>query len=367
MSSNNIDKQILANMKTHYSGLMKVGTTDFGGDFMSKTIFDLVNTDKSNGLTQEEIDAAMPQLDSFIKKSIEKDSFYADMYFGETYTEAAAKTDKNSDKTISEQIIENNLKEATKMIFEYAKNHPEDTTIQGIAKKLKELTENGKIILTDIKGRGIAGQAKRDSNNTDIVLIENHDSAGNLNPDYLLQTLLHELRHTMENDDINSKAEEVEAETFSRVYAEMITERHQYYDSITRFEQSYGGYATASPGTYNIPKNTGIAVWYKPADVKMDEKNNNLVITSDAQADLNGATIEDHIQFGNKKDEHGNPIPTSAQRVIKDSDGKIIFTKDYGKYNVKKKAFNYFNMYAEQIKLKKQMNPEKFGTNFGLQ
>ena len=38
MSSNNIDPQILANMKTHYSGLMKVGTTDFGGDLMSKAI-----------------------------------------------------------------------------------------------------------------------------------------------------------------------------------------------------------------------------------------------------------------------------------------------------------------------------------------
>ena len=42
MSSNNIDKQILANMKTHYSGLMKVGATDFGGDFMSQIIFNMV-------------------------------------------------------------------------------------------------------------------------------------------------------------------------------------------------------------------------------------------------------------------------------------------------------------------------------------
>ena len=365
MSSNNIDPQILANMKTHYSGLMKVGTTDFGGDFMSQIIFNMVNTDKTNGLTQEEIDAAMPQLDSFIKKSIEKDSFYADMYFGKTYTEGAAKTDKTSDKTTSEQIIENNLKQATEMIFEYAKKHPDDSTIQGIAKKLKELTDRGKIILTDIKGRGIAGQANRDSDNTDIVLIENHDSAGNLSPDYLLRTLLHELRHTMETDDINSKAEEVEAETFSRAYAELITERPQFYESITWFEKGYGGYATASPGTYNIPENTGLAIWYKPNEVSMDE-NNKLVITSDAQADLNGAIIEDHVQFGDQKDENGNPIPTSAQRIIKDSEGKVIFSMDYGEYNIKKKAFNYFNMYMEQIKLKQQMNPEKSGITFGL-
>ena len=70
MSSNNIDPQIITNMRTHYLGLMKVGATDFGGDFMAKAVFDMVNTDKKDGLTQSEIDAAMPNIDQYIAKSI---------------------------------------------------------------------------------------------------------------------------------------------------------------------------------------------------------------------------------------------------------------------------------------------------------
>ncbi|MCR5265789.1 MAG: hypothetical protein K6E29_04255 [Cyanobacteria bacterium RUI128] len=366
MSSNNVDKQIIDNMRTHYSGLMKVGARDFGGDFMSKTIFDMVNTNKADGLTQEEIDAAMPNLDSFIAKSIEKDSFYAELHFGKSYTDAASKTDNTSDKTVSEQIIENNLNEAVEMIYTYAQQHPDDATIQKFASKLKEIKDNGKLILTNIEPAGVAGRAIKNEDGSDTLLIDNRDSMRNLTPEYLLQTLLHELRHTMETDDLNSKAEEVEAETISRELADKISGTKRYEEPLSYFEQSYNGYAEASPGTYNIPQNTGIAIWYKPEDVTMDEENNTLVIRSGAQPDLNDAVIEEHVQFGEQKDENGNPIPVSAQRVIKDKNRDVIFSMDYGEYDIRKKSFNYFKMHVEQIKLKERINPTKSFNNFGL-
>ena len=365
MSSNNIDPQIIANMKTHYAGLMKVGATDFGGDFMSKTIFNMINTDKTNALTQEEIDVAIQNFDTFLAKSIENDSFYAELHFGKSYTEAAEKTDRTSGKTVSEQIVENNLNEAVEMIFEYAQQHPEDAIVQKFAEKLKEIKSNGKLILTNIETGGVAGRAIKNEDGTDTILIDNRDSLNNLTPEYLLQTLLHELRHAMESDVINSKAEEVEAETISRELADKISGKVRFNEPISFFESNYNGYAEASPGTYNIPQNTGIAIWYKPDDIKMDKDNNTLIIKSGAQEDLNGAIIEDHVQFGDQKDENGNPIPVSAIRIIKDVNGEVIFSKDYGEYNLKKKSFDYHKMYMEQISLKQKINPQSF-MGFGL-
>lgn len=69
--NNNIDNQIIKNMFTHYSGLMKDGTTDFGQDFMSKSIFNAVDTNRNGIISQDEIDVAKPNLESFIRKSIE--------------------------------------------------------------------------------------------------------------------------------------------------------------------------------------------------------------------------------------------------------------------------------------------------------
>lgn len=404
MSSNNIDSQILANMKTHYSGLMKVGTTDFGGDLMSKTIFDCVNTDKSNGLTQAEIDAGMQNLDSYIKKSVENDSFYAEIHFGKSYTEAASKTDKTSSKTVSEQIIENNLKTVINQIIEYATKHPDDERIQKYANKLQELVDNNKIVLTDIRRQGVAGRAYPNLDECDEILIDNHDSINNLTPEYLLQTLLHELRHTLETDTLNSKAEEVATEKEAREITKAILEdisensnttkkldfirkkstalsnkfsavddlqetlmmqgqdrsHFMFQPSLEEFATAYSNIAEASPGTYNIPKNTGIAVWYTPSDVVMDKETHTLLIKSDAQPDLKDAIIEDHVQFGDTKDEEGNPIPTSATRIIKDKDGNIIFEQDYGEYNSKKRSFDYKKMYMEQIKLKMNLNQNSF-------
>lgn len=365
MSPHNIDKQIITNMKTHYSGLMKVGATNFGEDFMSKAIFDMVNTDKTNGLTQSEIKNATPNLDTYIQKSIEKDSFYAELHFGQSYTDAASKTDKTSSKTVSEQIVEQNLNQALVQIFTYAQQHPEDKIVQEFADKLKDLHSNNRIILTNIEDTGIAGRAIKNDDGTDTILIDNRDSMGNLTAEYLLRTLLHETRHTLENDDINSKAEEIEAETVSRELADKISGKNRFEIPISEFEQGYTGYAKASPGTHNIPKNTGIAVWYNPSDVVMDKETHTLLIKSDAQPDLKDAIIEDHVQFGDTKDEEGNPIPTSATRIIKDKDGNIIFEQDYGEYNSKKRSFDYHKMYMEQIKLKMNFNQNSF-IEFGL-
>lgn len=375
MSSNNIDPQILANMKTHYSGLMKVGTTDFGGDLMSKAIFDMVNTDKSNGLTQSEIDEGLPNLDSYIKKSIEKDSFYAEIHFGKSYTEAAQKTNPNSNKTVSEQIVENNLKTVINQIIEYATKHPEDERIQKYANKLQELVDNNKIVLTDIRRQGVAGRAYPNLDETDEIHIDNHDSINNLTPEYLLQTLLHELRHTLETDTLNSKAEEVATEKEAREITKAILEdisensnttkkldfirkkstalsnkfsavddlqetlmmqgqdrsHFMFQPSLEEFATAYSNIAEASPGTYNIPQNTGIEFWYKPEEVKMDE-NNKLVVKSAVLPDMKDIIIEDHVQFGTEKDEFGNAYPVSAKRVIKDKDGNTLSEINYGEY-----------------------------------
>lgn len=37
--SESIDKQILNNIKTHYSGLIKEGATNIGADMFSKSVF----------------------------------------------------------------------------------------------------------------------------------------------------------------------------------------------------------------------------------------------------------------------------------------------------------------------------------------
>lgn len=383
MSSNNIDPQILANMKTHYSGLMKVGTTDFGGDLMSKAIFDMVNTDKSNGLTQAEIDAGMPNLDSYIKKSLEKDSFYAEIHFGKSYTEAAQKTNPASNKTVSEQIVENNLKTAINQILEYATKHPDDERIQKYANKLQELVDNNKIVLTDIRRQGVAGRAYPNLDECDEILIDNHDSINNLTPEYLLNTLLHELRHTLETDTLNSKAEEVATEREAREITKAILDdasentntskkldfirkkssalsnkfsavddlqetlmmqgqdrsHFMFQQSLEEFEAAYSDMAEASPGTYNIPQNTGVKFWYKPEEVKMDKNNNTLVVKSGVQPDMKDIIIEDHVQFGTEKDEFGNAYPVSAKRIIKDKDGNILSEIDYGEYYKKSRSF----------------------------
>lgn len=364
MSINDNIEQIIANMHTHYAGLMKAGASNFGENFMSKSIFNSVDTDHNGTISQEEIDTAMPNLDSYIAKSIEKDSFYAELHFGKSYTEAKAKTDPNSDKTVSEQIIENNLNKVIEQIYSYAKAHPEDTTVQKYAQKLKKIISEGKLILTNIEDSGIAGRAKKNDDGTDTVLIDNHDSLKNLTSEYLMETLLHELRHTMETDDINSKAEEIEAERTARKLTDKIDGKLRFEESISDFERGYSAYAEASPGTYNIPENTGIALWYKPEDVTM--KDGKLVIISEPQPDLKDAVIEDCVQFSDQKDENGNLIPTSATRTIKDKNGNVISTIDYGEYNLKKKSFNYQKVYMEQIKLKHKINPASFNINFGI-
>lgn len=361
--NDNIDKIIFTNMKTHYSGLLKNKATDIGGDFMSQSIFNSINTNGDKELSQEEIDAAKPVLDSYIKKSVEQDSFYSELYFGKEFTEAAKKTNPNSNKTVSEQIIENNLNQAVEKILKYSEDHPEDTDIQKYADKLREIISKGNLKLTDISDTGVSGRAIKDENG-DTILIDNHESIKNLNSQNLLQTLLHELRHTLETDDINSKAEELEAETTSRELADKISAKKGFYGSLSQFTKGYAGYAEASPGTYNIPENTGIAFWYKPQEVTMKE--NKLVVRSGEQEKLKGAYIEDQIQFGTEKDESGKQIPVSAVRVIKDKDGKIIFSMDYGKYDNKTKAFDYKNIYFEQKKLEQQMSTDITNKGFML-
>lgn len=95
-------------------------------------------------------------------------------------------------------------------------------------------------------------------------------------------------------------------------------------------------------------------------------KENKLVVRSGEQEKLKGAYIEDQIQFGTEKDESGKQIPVSAVRVIKDRDGKIIFSMDYGKYDNKTKAFDYKNIYFEQKKLEQQMRTDITNKGFML-
>ena len=357
MSENNINPEILKNMKIHYTGLLKEGIKTLGGDFMSESIFTSLDTDKNKSLSKAEIDAGLQNLDSYIKKSLEKDDFYADLYFDSSYTEGLKKVDKNSSKTPSEQIVDNNVQNAINLIMNYAKEHPEDSEIQKYANKLDELVKSGNLRLQDIDDSdSVAGRATKE-NNQDVILIDNKDIIGNLNGDNLLKTLLHELRHTLENDSINSKAEELEAETSSRRIAKKINPVPQWDNPIEHFLDGYNGYAEASPGTYNIPINSGIAVWYKPAEVT--QKDNVVIIKSEQQENLKQGHIEDHITFGNEKDENGNPLPISAVRNVYDSEGNIIFTQDYGEYDKEKKSFNYLKIKIEQMKLEINLNPQK--------
>ena len=250
-------------------------------------------------------------------------------------------------------IISKNLEQAINKIFEYAENTPEDSIIQKYASKLKEIINNKKLILTDIPDKNVAGKALKNDDNTDTILIDNHDSFNNFNVNNLLKTLLHELRHTMETDNLNSKAEEIEAELSANELAAKITGTPpQEIDISEWINAGYNIYAEASPGTYDIPQNTGFSVWYKPEEVKMDEQENLLLIKSQPQEKMDGAVIEDYVEFGNQTDENGNRFPVSAKRIIKDKSGQIIANFDYGKYDYKKREFsNNAQIYLAQKKL----------------
>lgn len=354
------DANVINNMIIHYSGLMKSETKSFGSDFMSKSIFKDIDLNKDGKLQQNEIDKAIPNLATYIEKVLKTDDFYGNIHFGEEYTQALTQTTEKSDKTRSQQIIENNLNKAVNMIMQYAASNPNDKTIQKYANKLSEIIENNNLKLTDIESEGIVGRANKKENGTDEILIDNNDNINNLSVNYLLQTLLHELRHTFETDNINSKAEEIEAEKTARELQEKISGQKIFNNSIESFAKCYSVYAEASPGTYSIPENTGIAVWYKPVDVTMTQ-NNKLIIKSDIQESMNNLLIEDHVQFGNQKDENGNPYPISAKCLLKDKDGNIVQEFDYGDYNINTRSFNdYHKVHLQQAKLKINQNNNFF-------
>ena len=215
---------------------------------------------------------------------------------------------------------------------------------------MRELVANNNLILTDIPDENVAGRAIKNSDMSDTILIDNHDSFSNFNPDNVVKTLLHELRHTMETDNLNSKAEEVEAELSANELTAKITGTSPKEINIEQWiNEGYRLYPEASPGTYNIPQNTGFTIDYKPEEVIMDEKENKLLIKSAPQDNMDGAVIEDYVEFGDKKDENGNPFPVSAKRVIKDKSGQIISTFDYGEYDYVKREFtNRAEVYFKQ-------------------
>ena len=346
-----INPDVINNMFIHYSGLMQAGTTDFGEDETSMSIFHSIDTDGNGELSQPEIDKAKPGLIGRIKKELQKFKFNAEEYFGEEYTENLKHIDKSSDKSASEQIVQNNFNKAVSMIYEYAEKHPEDTVIQKYSNKLREIMSNGNIRLVDIPEQGFEGLAFKTKRGKDGIFVENHDSMAHLSVNYLLQTILHELRHTMETDYIDSKAEELEAEQTARELQKKITGKETDNADINDFLDAYEDYAEASPGTYKIPPNTGIAVWYKPLKTEMDE-NNKFVIKSGLQKDMGNVYIEDHVQFGDKNDNEGNSLPTSAKCIIKDKKGNVIQEYDYGKYNEQTRSFDYMSVREMQISLK---------------
>lgn len=211
MSENNISPEVQKNMRIHYTGLFKEGAKTLGGDFMSQSIFTSLDADHDNSLSKEEIENGKENIDKYINKSVEKDDFYANLDFGKNYTEGLKNIKQNSNKTASQQIIENNLNFATNKILQYAKEHPEDGEMQKYAEKLKEIIANENLKLQEIPDADtVAGRANK-VDNQDVIIIDNKNVISNLNKNDLLKVLLHELRHTMENDTINSKAEELEA------------------------------------------------------------------------------------------------------------------------------------------------------------
>ena len=355
MTENNISPEVQKNMRIHYTGLLKEGAKTLGGDFMSESIFTAMDTNHDNVLSSEEIANGKKNIDVYINQSVAKDDFYANLNFGKSYTEGLKDINPSSKMTASEQIIENNLHFAVNKIFQYAKEHPEDAEIQKYAEELKDIIANGNLKLQEIPDSdSVAGRMKKE-NNQEVIIIDNKNVIGNLNKNSVLQVLLHELTHAMEKDTINSKAEELEAEKASRRISKKINPEPQWNEPIDNFLDGYTIYAEASPGTYNIPVNTGISVWYKPKEVVQDD--NLLTIKSDSLDKLNQGHIEDYVTFGPEKDEDGNPFPVSATRKIFDADGNAISTQDYGEYNREKRAFNYYGVRIEQIKIERKLNP----------
>ena len=259
-------------------------------------------------------------------------------------------------------IVSKNLEQAVAKILEYAEQFPQDSKIQMYAAKLREIISHKQLILTDIPDENVSGRALKNEDMSDTILIDNSDSFLNFKKNGILHTLLHELRHTMETDDLNSKAEEIEAELSANELTAKITGTLPEELNIERWiNEGYRLYPEASPGTYNIPQNTGFTVAYKPEEVVMDEKENKLLIKSAPQDNMDGAVIEDYVEFGDKKDENGNPFPVSAKRVIKDKSGQIISTFDYGEYDYVKREFtNRAEVHFKQKALENKSKDNKF-------
>lgn len=358
-----VDPQVLANMKTHYSSIMTEGATNFGGNSISKSIFSKIDTDGNKELSLEEINSA--NLDEIILNTLENNMiamFDAQEYFGDSYTQSAAQTDPTSSKSITEQIIDNNIKEAALQILDYADKHPENTKIQVYVRKLEEMIMNDSLIGLDIEHENAAGQNL--SASADIpynaIIIDNRDQLHNLSTRNVLKTLLHELGHAISGDDLDSIAEEIMVETNAIELAKEISGKDAFEVSIEKWASQYKGYPIASPGTYNIPLNAGITTKYEPQEVSMED--NKLTIKS--KPDENGNITEDHVVFGTQKDNDGNPIPVSAQRVIVNSSGETIFSVNYGEYDTIKKAFNDRGLVQlQQYKFENKTEPTRFGLN----
>lgn len=333
-----IDEQVLANMKTHYSSIMKAGALDFGGNSISMSIFSKIDTDGNNVLSESEV--ANANLDVVIKNTVEEYHFksYLNETFGETYTEQAKQTDPNSEKSTTEQIIDNNIKDVCAQILDYAEQHPDDELVQQYANELKTLLDNNGVIGTNVVEKHAIGEhlAADSLHPKGSILIDNHDRLNNLDKRILLNTILHELGHAITNDNLDSFAEEHDVESIARELALEISGQEIFHESMEEFISAYKGLPVASPGTYNIPLNAGITTKYEPQEVIMED--NILTIRSGVNED--GNRVEDHVTFGTETDDNGNPLPVSAERVIIDAEGKTIFSMEYGDYNKLKKAFN---------------------------
>jgi hypothetical protein len=399
--NDNVEQQIIANMRTHFLPLLKDSVRTLGNSLAAKSVFSGFDTDKSGDLTQAEIDENLPNIDTILIQAKKDDSEASD-YFGEKYTQASKNVDKASNKTVSEQIFENNLKEVVAMIINYAKAHPDDEQVQIYAKKAEEMFASGNILLTDIEEKGAIGEHIIDKESGEQkILIDNFDNLKSLDKNYMLQVLLHELGHAMSGDSLDSKQEESDVERVSRELISKITgieifkseqkpitpedideallsrdnrlkrfsailqkldtpKQLLYFENIDKFIEQYNSYPEVSP-SHGLPSNAGVALKYKPQEIRED--NNMLIITSSPLADMKGIKIEERITFGDAVDSDGKKIPVSAKRVYIDGDGVEIASVDYGEYDPKNRAFDNKKLVISQLSLESKLNPEKFNSN----
>lgn len=335
---NSQDKsQIIQNMTAHYNSLLKSGCTSLGANEMSQSIFMSLDADNSGTLEKAEIEGSQTSLADIIKDAAEDFYKEAAKFFGKSYSDKLEKANENqapnNTQNPSERIINQNISESYEQIMKYAQEHPEDKRLQEYVAKIKENKPD-----TSAKPMEEHLIAALEYEKNEINF--NSTNLDNLEQKETLKTLIHEMGHYSNGDNLTSVAEEVDVESYAidtteKITGEKVVDYKPAY--LQEFAKIYKklGYGDISPGYEGIPKNAGFTVDGKIESVEKSDKKTTII------ADDDGIKVEYDITMGKKKDSEGNPYPAKVTVKMEGETGET-YKGEYKNYDKDDKTWSKF-------------------------